>query len=375
MAQQESVEIWYLIGTLAVGGAERTLVDLANAVDGDRYDVTIWTLADAGPLAAEVDESVRVRSLDADGKHDIAAIAKFVRALRRQEPNLLQSFLFFDNTVACLAGACCPETTVIAGVREVPNEISAFRRLTERLTFPLADHIVSNSTAGRDYMVNRGIGPDDVSVIRNGRNLKAYENARIDESKRAELDLPVDAPTVGTVGRLVERKGHHELIECWPSVLDSHPDAKLVIVGDGPEKGALEERAERNSVRDSVRFLGTRDDVPELLDAMDVFTFPSHYEGLPGALLEAMAAELPIVATPVDGNAELLREDVDCKFVPPKSLDDLGESIRLLLDDEDLADELAANASERAHRNFTLDAMVSDFEDLYRTLTERRISR
>lgn len=369
MTRQNDIEIWYLIGRLSVGGAEKTLVDLANSL-GERFDATIWTLADAGPLASEVDESVAVRSLDADGKHDIAAVARFVYALRRERPDLLQSFLFFDNTVACVAGAVCPETTVIAGVREVPNQISAFRRVTERLTFPLADHVVSNSAAGRDYMIDRGINPDDVSVVNNGRDLRAYADASIDPSKRENLGLPSDAPVVGTVGRLMERKGHHELIECWPNVLDAHPDAELVLVGDGPEREALAGRAERNGVRESVRFLGTRDDVPELLDRMDVFAFPSHYEGLPGALLEAMAAGLPIVATPVDGNAELLREDVDGIFVPPNRPDELGDAIRALLEDEESATELAANASERAHQEFTLDAMVSDFEDLYRTLAD-----
>lgn len=374
MTRKNNVEIWYLIGTLAVGGAEKTVVDLVNSLD-DCYDATIWTIADAGPLASEVDESVRVRSLNADGKYDVAAVVRFVRALHRERPDLLQSFLFFDNTVACVAGMCCPETTVIAGVREVPNDISTFRRVTERLTFPLADHVVSNSTAGRDYMTGRGIDPGTVSVVNNGRDLKVYRDARIDQSKRETLGLPSDVPIVGTVGRLIERKGHHELVECWPSVLDAHPDAKLVLVGDGPEKEALMRRAERNSVRESVQFLGTRDDVPELLDAMDVFAFPSHYEGLPGALLEAMAARLPIVATPVDGNAELLREGVDGTFVPPKRPDALGEAVRTLLEDQETANQLAANASERAHRQFTLDAMISDFEHLYRTLVEGQISR
>jgi len=374
MTRENDVEIWYLIGKLSIGGAERTLVDLANSL-GNRFDATIWTIADPGPLASEVDKSVGVRALNADGKHDVAAVARFIRTLRREQPDLLQSFLFFDNTVACLAGAVCSETNVIAGVREVPNTISAFRRVTERLTFPLADHVVSNSAAGRNYMVGRGIDPDDVSVVNNGRDLRAYGDASIDPAKRENLGLPSDAPVVGTVGRLMERKGHHELVECWPSVRDAHPDAVLVLVGDGPEREALARHAKRNGVRESVRLLGTRDDVPELLDAMDVFAFPSHYEGLPGALLEAMAAELPIVATPVDGNTELLREDVDGIFVPPKRPDELGDAIRTLLEDQATATELAANASERAHREFTLDAMVSDFEDLYLTLADVPVSR
>lgn len=358
------MQVWYLIGTLAVGGAERTLVDLANELDNDRFEVTIWTLSEPGPLADEVADHVRLRSLDARNKADVVAVARFVRALRRERPAILQSFLFFDNVVARLAGLASPETVVVSGVREVPDDRPLWRELLTRSTRPLAGHVVSNSEAGAEYVIRRGASPESVHVIRNGRPLESYADVTVPDGYRDDLGLQ-PGPVVGTVGRLVERKGQYDLLDAWPRVRETEPDAQLVLVGDGPEREGLAERAATHGVRDSVHLLGRRDDVPRLLALFDVFVFPSHYEGLPGALLEAMAAGLPIVCTPVDGNAELVTHGDHGIHVPVRDPPALADAVTALLADRDRAARLGARASDRAQTSFTLDRMVTEFADLY----------
>lgn len=358
-------EVWYLIGTLAVGGTERTLVDLANGVDRTRFDPTVWTIADPGPLASDLDADVPVRSLGATGKHDVRAPLQFVRALRAERPDVLQSFLFFDNTLARLASVFAPDVTVVTGVREVPENPDPVRSTVRRVTRPLSDRIVSNSAAGARFVTERGADDRKVHIVRNGRDLDAYASAAASENLRPQLGIPADAPLVGTVGRLVERKGHHDLLKAWPTVLEAHPDAHLVVVGDGPERDALRRHARELSCEGSVHLPGTRDDVPELLDAFDLFAFPSHYEGLPGALLEAMAAGLPIVTTPVDGNAELVRDGESGRHVPVRDPEALAGAIRDLLSNSEDAEKLGEQARRRANAEFDLDAMVSQFEALY----------
>ncbi|MFP8953861.1 glycosyltransferase [Natrialbaceae archaeon A-arb3/5] len=360
--------IWYLIGTLSVGGAERTLVDLANGLDPDQFEVTIWTIAEPGPLAAEVDEHVSVRSLEATSKADVLAPLRFVSALRRVRPDVLQSFLFYDNTLAAVAGLFSPETTVITGVRAVPNEPSRVRTLVRHVTPRLADHVVSNSEAGAEFIVDHGADPDDVSVVHNGRDLEAYRSGEATPELRESLGIPPDARVVGTVGRLLERKGHYDLLEAWPGVVAAHPDAHLLLVGDGPDREGLEARARTLGIAETVHFAGTRDDVPALLDLMDVFAFPSHFEGLPGALLEAMAAGLPIVATPVDGNSELVTAGESGVFVPVSDPDSLESQISTLLTKEEHGHKLGATAAKVASTEFSLDRMLSDFVSLYESV-------
>ncbi len=358
-------QLWYLIGTLSVGGAERTLVDLANNLNSSRYEITIWTISKPGPLTSEVDDHVTIRSLDATSKTDILVPIQFIAALRRENPDILQSFLFYDNTLATLAGLFSPNTTVITGVRAVPNTPSTIRTAVRHITHRLADEIVSNSKAGVDFITEHSVKSDAVSVIHNGRDLEEYKNGTATPAFRKSLHIPSDAPVVGTVGRLIRRKGHYDLLEAWPLVLNEHPNAHLVIVGDGPERNGLENRSRELDVWNSVHLLGTRDDIPALLDLMDVFVFPSHFEGLPGALLEAMAAELPIVATPVDGNAELIIDEENGLHVPVADSQSLGNQIAQLLSDTEYGYRLGQSAGRVAHEEFTLNQMIKSFVQLY----------
>jgi len=356
--------VWYLIGTLSVGGTERTLVDLVNGLDRTQFERVIWTIADLGPLASEVDSEIPVRSLGATSKVDPRPAFRLVRALRRESPAILQSFLYFDNVLARLVGQTSHETTVITGVREVPETLPAHRDFTDRVTLRLSDSVVSNSEAGAEWAINRGYPRERVSVVRNGRDVDAYDVPAPD-GLRDELGLET-GPIVGTVGRLVERKGHYDLLDAWPAVLTEYPDAELVLVGDGPERAGLKSHARELGIEKSLHLLGRRDDVPELLALFDVFVFPSHYEGLPGALLEAMCAGLPIVTTPVDGCSELVVDREHGLHVPPRDATALGEAIANLLGDDNFAEALGRTAAQRARTEFSTETMVSRFETLYR---------
>lgn len=362
---EDRISLWYLIGSLQVGGAERTLVDLANNLNHETFDVTIWTILDENPLASDLDENVTLRVIGASGKHDLTAAFGFVAAVRRTKPDILQSWVFFDNTLGRLASAASPGTTQISGVRAVPEDPSRLRATIDRLTMPLADHVVSNSEAGRELAIDRGASPDSVSVIENGRNLEVYASASAPDDLRDSLGISGDAALVGTVGRLIERKGHYDLLEAWPAVIEENPDARLLLVGDGTERDGLESRARELEIRESVTFMGTREDVATLLDAMDVFVFPSHFEGLPGALIEAMAAGLPIICTPVDGNEELIEDCESGVFVDPRSPGQIATEVTTLIDSSKYADRLGDSARDRAETRFSIEVMVENFLKLY----------
>jgi glycosyltransferase involved in cell wall biosynthesis len=367
----DRIQVWYLIGTLAVGGTERTLVDLVNGLDRKRFAPTVWTIAEPGPLADEIDEDIPVRSLDATNKLDPRPPLRLARALRRERPSILQAFLYFDNVLARLVGQVSPETTVITGVREVPDSMSLHRDLVDRATLGFSDHIISNSEAGAEWIIDRGVNSNEVSVVWNGRDVEAY-NVPEPEGLRAELNVG-EGPVVGTVGRLVERKGHHDLLEAWPSVLDKFPGAELVFVGDGPERESLRRHASELGVESSVHLLGRRDDVPALLALFDLFAFPSHYEGLPGALLEAMCAGLPIVTTPVDGCAELIEDGENGVHVPVQEPEGLAAAIVALLSNSKRAGKLGSAAAQRAHSEFTIRSMTESFQSLYERLETGRV--
>jgi glycosyltransferase involved in cell wall biosynthesis len=362
------------------GGAERTLVDLANNLDHDRYDVTVLTIFDQNPLADRLDERVTLRTLGVEGvtsdSHAFAvegaanpfeyvtAPLRFLRLVRRERPDILQSFLTYDNLFTRAAGVVSPGTKVITGVRLVPTGEHDLAQWLDNWTTRFADHVVSNSQSGKAFVDNYWVPGNRVSVVNNGRDLERFGH---DAPKgfRESIGVPEDAQVVGTVGRLIDRKGHDELLDAWVAVRERAPDAHLLIVGDGPERDALKAKAERLEISKSVHFVGLRDDVPDCLAAMDVFVFPSHYEGLPGALLEAMAAGLPCVATPVDGNSELLEAFESGLFFEPGDHAAMASALVLVLTHSDLAAELGAAARERAHEGFDVASMVAGFEAVY----------
>jgi glycosyltransferase involved in cell wall biosynthesis len=373
------LRLWFLVTALSVGGAERTLVDLANRLDRDRYDVTVWTMFDRNPLAAELDPSIPLRTLGSPGRTRsdrgdfvespapadyLRVPLRFLRAVRRERPDAIQSFLFYDNTLARLATLASPSTTVLTGVRGMQHIESPVVRAVDRATIRLSDRVVSNSRAGAAHARARGARPGRVDVVYTGRDLTAYADADPAPVREA-FAVPADAPLVGTVGRLVERKGGYDLLAAWPRVRAAHPDAHLLLVGDGVERDGLVARARDLGVADSVHVAGTRDDVPAVLAALDCFAFPSHYEGLPGALLEAMAAGLPIVATDVEGSNELVTDGETGLLVPARDPRALADALVATLADPAAAAARGRAARDRAFATFGVDTMVANFERLY----------
>ncbi|MFC6733723.1 glycosyltransferase [Haladaptatus sp. DYSN1] len=351
-----------------MGGTERTLVDLVTGLDRTQFAPVVWTIADPGPLASEIPDEIPVRSLEASSKTDIRVPLRLMKELRAERPEILQSFLYFDNVLARLVGLAAPETTVITGVREVPNSMSPHRELIDRATLFLSDFIISNSEAGAEWIIDRGANREVVNVVRNGRDIDGY-NVAIPARYRQTVGIP-QGPVVGTVGRLVKRKGHLDLIAAWPTVQNEHPDSQLVLVGEGPEREALERQTEELGISDSVHLLGSRHDVPELLALFDLFVFPSYYEGLPGALLEAMCAGLPIITTPVDGCAELISDEKQGLHIPVGDSAAIGAAINRLLSDEGLGSKLGENANQRASESFSLEVMVEEYCSVYRRFSQ-----
>lgn len=376
--------VWYYITSLAVGGAEQSLVALANNLDRSRFDVTIWTTFEQNPLAELVDSDIPIRTLGVDGVvvgderattvkgaenplDYVRAPLRFARAVRAERPDIVQSYLVYDNTIARVAGLFSKDTTVITGARGERNLSSVPLRALDRGLVPLSDYIASNSRAGADFYVSKGMAPSRVTVVPNSRDLDQYRDGSSD-GLATELGLPDDALVVGNVGRVIERKGQFDLLEAWPAIKSAFPEAHCVLVGDGADRDELRTRVQSAGCADSFHTVGTRDDIPALLDLFDVFAFPSHHEGLPGALIEAMAAGLPIVASSIDGNAELIEDGETGLLVPPSDPDALGDAVANLLGDPERARRLGDAAQTEAYGRFTIEEMVEAFENLYESI-------
>ena len=276
-------------------------------------------------------------------------------------PDVIQGYLFGPNLFAAIAGRVCGVPVVVVSKRnidafETPRQVAA-----QRLAHRLATHVVAVSEAVGETSVALGAKRERVTVIPNGVDVERFAAAQPDPSVRGENGAPV----VGSVGCLAARKDYPNLLEAL-ALLDRRGRAfRAVVVGEGKERGALERQAEQLGLSSRVRFLGERPDVERLLPGMDVFVLASREEGIPNALLEAMAAARPAVATAVGGTPEVMEDGRTGWLVPPRDPDALAAALEAALSDPAEAARRGTAAQRAVRDRMSIESMVTRHQRFY----------
>jgi glycosyltransferase involved in cell wall biosynthesis len=228
------------------------------------------------------------------------------------------------------------------------------------------DIVTGASDAVGAYLVDKaGVAPDRVRVIYNGVDVERFGQLHDGAAKRRELGIPADAWVIGLVANLRPQKNHEALLRALAKLRPAVPEAWLVLVGDWERRPVLEALADTLGIRDRVRFLGCRLDVPELYPVFDVYCLPSHYEGMPLTVLEAMSAGKPVVATRVVGIREIIVDGETGLLVPPDDPAALAQALLRVRRDAALGQRLAAAARTYVHAHGRLEDMVERYADLY----------
>jgi glycosyltransferase involved in cell wall biosynthesis len=237
----------------------------------------------------------------------------------------------------------------------------------ERALALVTTHFIALTTAERDDHVVRGVGrAEDWTVIPSGIDLARFRSVEPRSDQRPALfGCPVDSTLIGTVGWLTEVKGHRRLIQAFSRLAPSRPSLYLLIIGTGELHDDLAALASRLGIGDRVRFLGHRDDIPECLAALDLFVFPSQNEGMGRALIEAMAAALPVVATRVGGIPGIIEQGRTGLLVSPGDSAALAGAMAELLDDRTRARAMGQAARDSIGAEFNAAGMVRAIESVY----------
>jgi glycosyltransferase involved in cell wall biosynthesis len=371
--------IFFYTDSRVLGGAENAMFMLLESLDRGEWEPTLLLDDAAGtePLAERAAAlGVPVRRvgplpLGLAGARRVPALA---RLLRRERPEVFHAHM--SSPVACkwgLAAAILARVSAVLGTVQVggyePPDRSArwqLRALARRVDRYLA---VSREIAA-ELVERLGWPEGKVEVVYNAVDVERVAVAA-PPGLRERLGGGETRPLVLTPARLDAQKGHPVLLEAIAEV----PEALFLLAGEGPEREALEARAAELGVAERVRFLGRREDVPQLLAASDVFCLPSLYEGSSLAVLEAMAAGTPVVSSAIGGTEELVEDGCSGLLVAPGDAGALAAALRKVIADADLRRDLAARARERVGEGLTREQNASRVTDVYTELLDRRRGR
>jgi starch synthase (maltosyl-transferring) len=354
-----------VITDLDVGGAERAMVNLATRLDRRRWSPTVIALGPEGTLAGDVRRAgLPCRCLGVDRRRPARAVARLARALREHRPELVQSFLFHANVAARLAAPWAGRPWVVGGIR-VAERRKRWHLALDRLTESLASGSVCVSRGVLEFSRRAGgLDPRRLTVIPNGIDPTPFDRASA--VPREALGIPGDAHLALAVGRLDAQKGIPDLLAAAERVIPAEPAWHLALAGDGPCRvWLMDQLATRPALACRVRWLGARADVPGLLKSADVLVLASLWEGMPNAVLEAMAAGRAVVATAVEGTAELVIPGETGWLVPPHDPESLGRALLEAARDPGLRHALGRNGRARIEAEFSIERTVMAYERLW----------
>jgi len=364
------LRIAHVVFSLGVGGLETGLINLLRHLDPDEFEHRILCMKDLGPNTEKArDLGVEVEKIGDLESRNRTIIFKLARCFRRWRPRIVHSRNFG-----------CLDAVIAARLARVPRVVhgehgwdtfdlegrSRKRSLIRSCVSPLVHRYVTVSDHLNAWLSgHRGFFAGKVSTIRNGVDAERFQPTPRDHAPESP------GLTVGTVGRLVPIKDQANLIDAFMELAPDYPGVRLLIVGDGPLHADLKTQVAASDHSDRVTFAGQSDRVEEHYARMDVFALPSLNEGISNTILEAMASGLPVVATDVGGNPELVQDGVTGSLVPRRDPRALARALRVYLDDPALARAQGGAGRVRAEREFSIPRMAADYRRLYLELAGR----
>lgn len=360
-----TLRVLEIIPTLDRGGAEKQLSLLATGLPRDRFDVHVCALTRGGPWAEMLREhQIPLHEIRKRWKLDPAAYWRLRRLILRLRPDVVHTWIFAANCYGRQAAISAGVPCVIAGERcvdrwKVSYELAIDRHLAKRTTW-----IATNSAGVREFYAEHGLPADKFVIIPNG--VSATQPVECSRHELLEqLGLPDNARLLVAVGRLWPQKRYKDLIWAAELLKVIREDTHLLIVGDGPQRWRLERYRDQVGIRDRVHLLGHRDDVSRILPHADCFWLASSYEGQSNALMEAMLTGVPVVASDIAGNRELVVPQKTGFLVPVGDRAAFARWTRYLLENPETAQALGQAGRRRMLSEFTVERMVERYAELY----------
>lgn len=352
-------------------GGEKVVLNLASSVDTSKFNVVIVAFGeekdDIPLLRSAAAKGITVDIIPSRTRYDARGIFDVRKMINRYKVNILHCHGYKSDVLgyfAALAGKVKLVAT-LHGWWVGDSTKSRFHNALDMHFIRYFDRIVVVSQSLLEAIERDKALSGKTVLIPNCVNTNKFGKTRDRDIIRSGLGIPPGAVLLGTVSRLTEEKGHTYLLDALAKLRKAGKDIYLIVAGEGPLESQLKARSVELGLGKNVIFAGFRDDVSDIISALDIFLMPSLSEGLPMAVLEAMAAGKQVIATNVGGIPSIIRDRQTGIFIKPKDDSSIVEAVTGLLEDRRLFGEIAANAEKFIRENYSLDIMAGQYEKVY----------
>ncbi|UCE07696.1 MAG: glycosyltransferase [bacterium] len=368
---RDKYNILFITSLRGWGGGEIWMLKTAQALRGRGHRTLIVCRTGSRMSLYAEQANQPFKAITFRGDFDLFVIANLIFIFNRFRPDIIIPNLDKEIRLSAIAARLTNSAKIVP---RRGNEFPLKDKWRYRIIYNLlVDKLIVNCQATKKVLLNNAnwLNSNKIEVIYNGIEIDKFQQ-RFDTTKLwYEFNIPPEYLVVGMIGELNERKGHIYLFKAAKQIIAQHSKVKFLLVGEGDAETELKTTISRMGLEDNFHFTGFREDIPELLDLIDIVVLPSLNEGTPNAIMEAMAAAKPIVASAVSGTPELVLDNITGFLVPVKNSDKLAEKILTLLNSKDLRTKMGKRGKQRIVESFAFDDMLDRYEELFNRLFNR----
>jgi len=376
LGQRGPLRVMFIITCMPVGGAERLLVEIVRRLDRREFEPELCCLKYLGPLGEVLAKEVPTFSGLLSHKYDLRVLPRLCSLLRKRNIDAVITVgtggdkMFWGRLAAYLAGV--PVIASALHSTGLPDHVEWLNRIIA----PLTDAFIAVAQPHAEFLVAKeGCPRNRTWVIPNGIDADRFSPRLPDPKLRQELGLPPDASVIAIVAALRPEKNHELFLRMAAMIHRRFADTHFLIVGDGPRRKMLEDLTAQLGLQQVVHFLGTRDDIPEILACTDIVVLSSHMEANPLSLLEAMACGKPVVATRVGSVPTNVLDGLTGFLVPPGDVSAMADRCGLLLSSPQLRQEMGRAGRQHILTRASLEVTIKGYEELIRRLYHRKVAK
>jgi glycosyltransferase involved in cell wall biosynthesis len=365
--QASPVNLFLMTNSFETGGSERQFAVMAQNLAQDKFQVSLGCILRLGPFASAFGDVPEFRlGGSLYSWTSIRARLRLAALLRERQIHVAHAFDFYTNLTLIPAARLARVPVVIGSQRQLGDLLTPRQSRAQTAALRWCDGVVCNSQAAADGLAKNGLSPEKLFIIGNALPEQAFSGTK------ESVDRRPGCLRLGMVARMnAHSKNHAGFLRIASRIHSEMPEVEFLLAGDGPLRPELEKQAQDLGLENRVVFLGDRKDIPDILASMDVAVLTSDSESLSNALLEAMAAGLPVVAYHVGGNAELVNQEVGL-LIPAGDEEGFADAVLRLLALPAMRLQLGQNGRQFARENFSLERILAQYEACYETLLEKK---